>query len=118
MDGHALELEMARGFYGYGRWDAPYWFIGPEPGMGPNQPASNAPLLNAWLKSGKCDLCDCYEFQASITMCMLQSLHSIRFISPFQATLLEFIPERDDLLVVEMLSGCLTSSFISTCFGF
>lgn len=66
VDGNAFELEMARGFYGYGRWDAPYWFIGPEPGMGPNQPAGNAPLLNAWLKSGKCDLCDCYEFQASI----------------------------------------------------
>jgi hypothetical protein len=25
--------EMARGCYGYGRWDAPYWFIGLEEGM-------------------------------------------------------------------------------------
>jgi hypothetical protein len=24
---------MAEHFYGYGRWDAPYWFIGPEAGM-------------------------------------------------------------------------------------
>jgi hypothetical protein len=24
---------MAEHFYGYGRWDAPFWFIGPEPGM-------------------------------------------------------------------------------------
>lgn len=28
---------MARDCYGYGRWDAPYWFIGLEEGMGPNQ---------------------------------------------------------------------------------
>jgi hypothetical protein len=27
------EIEaMARGWYGYGRWEAPYWFIGIEPG--------------------------------------------------------------------------------------
>ena len=24
---------MAEDFYGYGRWDAPFWFIGPEAGM-------------------------------------------------------------------------------------
>jgi hypothetical protein len=24
---------MAKGFFGYGRWDAPFWFIGAEPGM-------------------------------------------------------------------------------------
>jgi len=29
------ELEnMAEHFFGYGRWDAPFWFIGPEAGMG------------------------------------------------------------------------------------
>jgi hypothetical protein len=25
--------EMALGCYGYGRWGAPYWFIGPEQGQ-------------------------------------------------------------------------------------
>jgi hypothetical protein len=28
------EEEMARECYGYGRWGAPYWFIGPEQGQG------------------------------------------------------------------------------------
>lgn len=27
------EEAAARGWYGYGRWSSPYWFIGPEPGM-------------------------------------------------------------------------------------
>jgi hypothetical protein len=26
--------KMAEDFFGYGRWEAPYWFIGPEAGMG------------------------------------------------------------------------------------
>jgi len=26
--------QMAREFYGFGKWDAPYWFIGQEQGMG------------------------------------------------------------------------------------
>jgi hypothetical protein len=26
------DSHMAEHFYGYGRWDAPFWFIGPEPG--------------------------------------------------------------------------------------
>jgi hypothetical protein len=25
---------MVEHFYGYGRWDAPFWFVGPEAGMG------------------------------------------------------------------------------------
>jgi hypothetical protein len=57
---------MALTFCGYGKWEAPYWFIGPEPGMGPGQPTGNAPLVNAWRNTGKCDLCDCLKFQAAI----------------------------------------------------
>jgi hypothetical protein len=30
----AWREEMARECYGYGRWAAPYWFIGPEQGQG------------------------------------------------------------------------------------
>ena len=30
-DGTELS-HMSEHFFGYGRWDAPYWFIGPEPG--------------------------------------------------------------------------------------
>jgi hypothetical protein len=32
LDNH--ERNMAEDNFGYGRWDAPYWFIGPEQGMG------------------------------------------------------------------------------------
>jgi hypothetical protein len=56
------ELEMARRFYGYGRWDAPYWFIGPEQGKGPKETGDNTPRVNAWLQLGGADLCDCRDF--------------------------------------------------------
>jgi hypothetical protein len=36
-----LELEMAQNCFGYGRWDAPYWFIGPEQGKGNDEPDDN-----------------------------------------------------------------------------
>lgn len=35
---HDRILEMAKRSFGYGRWEAPYWFIGPEQGMGPQNP--------------------------------------------------------------------------------
>jgi hypothetical protein len=51
-------LDMARQWYGYGRWDAPYWFIGPEPGM-----ASSTNNLKercqAWIDLGRGELIDC-----------------------------------------------------------
>jgi len=31
------EYEMGSGCYGYGRWEAPYWFIGPEEGQSPGK---------------------------------------------------------------------------------
>jgi hypothetical protein len=31
------ERELALNCYGYGRWDAPYWFIGPEQGLGKSE---------------------------------------------------------------------------------
>jgi hypothetical protein len=52
---------MARGFYGYGRWDAPYWFIGPEQG-GDN----NGLRARAFVKLAEEGLCDCKEFHKEI----------------------------------------------------
>jgi hypothetical protein len=52
------ELKMARGFYGHGRWKAPYWFIGPEPGGDINNPLR----AKAWTKLGATELCDCKEY--------------------------------------------------------
>lgn len=60
------ELEMARTFYGYGRWDAPYWFIGPEPGKGPGEITDNTPRVEAWVELQKRELCDCKEFHQRI----------------------------------------------------
>jgi hypothetical protein len=56
------ELEMANRFWGFGRWDAPFWFIGPEPGGNPDQVR-----LEQWNKSfNKAELCDCREFHLKI----------------------------------------------------
>jgi phage-related protein len=41
--------EMARGCYGYGRWDAPYWFIGLEEGMS----GTLGEQIEAWQQLGE-----------------------------------------------------------------
>jgi hypothetical protein len=61
------ELEMARRSYGYGRWDAPYWFIGPEQGKGQAESSGNSQRVNAWQKLGQNELCDCLDFHAQIS---------------------------------------------------
>lgn len=65
MDDRAFEAEMAHGFYGYGRWDAPHWFIGPEQGIGPKG-VGNAVRSKVWHKLGSPELCDCKEFHFEI----------------------------------------------------
>jgi hypothetical protein len=52
---------MARNFYGYGNWNAPYWFIGPEQGGDGNEERANA-----FSKLGRDGLCDCKEFHETI----------------------------------------------------
>lgn len=44
----------ARSWFGYGRWDAPYWFIGMEPG-GTDDHAS----YEVWMQLGGTELIDC-----------------------------------------------------------
>jgi hypothetical protein len=61
-----FELEMARRSYGYGRWDAPYWFIGPEQGKGQGEPSGNSPRVRAWQRLGGTELCDCLDFHAEM----------------------------------------------------
>ncbi len=56
-------VEMANDCYGYGRWDAPYWFIGPEEGMS----ATLDERIQAWRDLGReTGLTDCKEFHARI----------------------------------------------------
>jgi hypothetical protein len=56
-----LVESMAQEFYGYGRWEAPYWFIGPEQGG-----EGNETRAKAFSKLGKDGLCDCKEFHVEI----------------------------------------------------
>jgi hypothetical protein len=44
----------ARSWFGYGRWDAPYWFVGMEPG-GTDDHAS----YEVWMQLGGTELIDC-----------------------------------------------------------
>lgn len=49
---------MVYKWYGYGNWDAPYWFIGPEPGMGNNNDDLDR-RCRTWLQLGGSELIDC-----------------------------------------------------------
>ena len=50
---------MAEHFFGYGRWDAPYWFIGPEAGMGKDGKDNLAARYNSWKRLGCASVVDC-----------------------------------------------------------
>jgi hypothetical protein len=52
---------MARNFFGYGRWSAPYWFIGLEPGG-----SGNIERARAFKKLQIDNLCDCKSFHLDI----------------------------------------------------
>jgi len=62
--------EMARRSYGYGRWDAPYWFIGPEQGTGRHERDDLKQSLErrcrCWVELGGKGLSDCREFHRCI----------------------------------------------------
>jgi hypothetical protein len=58
--------EMARRCYGYGRWDAPYWFIGPEPGQARDENNDLMPRAKSWLDLGGGELIDCHAFHSLI----------------------------------------------------
>jgi hypothetical protein len=61
---------MARRSYGYGHWDAPYWFIGPEQGMGEHEQNNLEQSLRvrarAWKELGCSELIDCRKFHCLI----------------------------------------------------
>ena len=54
--------EMARNCYGYGRWDAPYWFFGLEEGMS----GTLEERIEAWQHLGEGGLSDCRLFHERI----------------------------------------------------
>jgi len=55
----ADERYLAENCYGYGNWDAPYWFIGPEQGVGQNETdfAKRVTTFHKQSRDGLCDLC-------------------------------------------------------------
>ena len=61
---NALLHKMALECYGYGRWDAPFWFIGPEQGMGETDDIRLR--VATWLKLGAAEVCDCREFHETL----------------------------------------------------
>lgn len=53
-------LAMGKHFFGYGRWDAPFWFIGPEAGQGKDENDEGLTLrAKAWRNIGAVEVCDC-----------------------------------------------------------
>ena len=58
--------EMAMRSFGYGRWDAPYWFIGPEQAQGRFEENDLKQRVKAWSLFGKYELDDCRAFHAQI----------------------------------------------------
>jgi hypothetical protein len=43
-------ISAAAHWYGYGAWDAPYWFVGPEPGMARSEGDNLVVRCNAWAR--------------------------------------------------------------------
>jgi hypothetical protein len=60
------EREMASRWFGYGPWDAPYWFIGPEPGQARDENDGLGRRIEAWLHFGGGELSDCRAFHERI----------------------------------------------------
>jgi|ERR1700736_808320 len=54
MNADDAKSRAGRVWFGYGRWDAPYWFVGMEPG-GKDENAS----YESWLRLGGSELLDC-----------------------------------------------------------
>jgi hypothetical protein len=60
------ERELARACYGYGRWKAPYWFIGLEEGMAPSEKNNLTKRARAFRDLNRGGLCDCRRFHEKI----------------------------------------------------
>ena len=65
----ADELELAENCYGYGLWNARYWFIGPEQGQGEKEDNSLTDRAKAFRKLELDGLCDCRKYHEEIGVC-------------------------------------------------
>jgi hypothetical protein len=57
---------MARHRYGYGCWNAPYWFLGLEEGMDRGESDDRSERISAWRLLGCRELDDCQKFHDRI----------------------------------------------------
>jgi hypothetical protein len=56
--------DAAEHWYGYGAWDLPYWFVGPEPGMAKSEGDNLIARCNSWARLCKghpLELVDCID---------------------------------------------------------
>ncbi len=60
------EVTLATECFGYGQWNAPYWFIGPEQGQAPWENNKLNTRFEAFCKLNIEGLCDCQDFHAEI----------------------------------------------------
>jgi len=86
---------MARDFYGYGRWSAPYWFIGLEQGGTDNHRRAQA------FKELQSDgLCDCKKFHIEIGVTDLHGENAKvqKTWGRLMMTLMSFLGTKENLL--------------------
>src|SRR5205823_14350276 len=57
---------MARDFFGYGRWDAPFWFIGPEQGQKRQESNDLGARCRIWQEMGSPEVLDIYEYHCRL----------------------------------------------------
>lgn len=60
------ERVLGERFFGFGRWNAPYWFIGPEQGQHKNENGRLTPRCEAFLELEQDGLCDCKDFHERV----------------------------------------------------
>ncbi len=57
---------LSENSFGYGRWDAPYWFIGLEERLTPRETGNYAVRAAAFQRLNRDGLCDNFEFHSAI----------------------------------------------------
>jgi hypothetical protein len=76
--------EMAWRCYGYGHWEAPYWFIGPEQGQVREENDDLKLRCEAWLHFGGTELSDCRAFHDYINQKAGRLIHPWHQQRPLQ----------------------------------
>lgn len=80
--------EMARRYCGYGRWEAPFWFIGPESGQAREENNDLNLRREAWLYCGGGELSDIRDFHVFLNRRARHIVHPwFEKSPPFQSSI-------------------------------